>query len=83
MGEDYLRTVEESEKEIQFGGRLYQEIITNTTRTTSAGASEAQRGNSGSTMKPKTPNGQRVYRHMWDLQFTCIGVNIKRHGHYT
>ena len=26
-------------------------------------------------MKPKTPNGQRVYRHMWGpSEFTCIGI---------
>ena len=76
MGEDYLRTVEESEKEIQFGGRLYQEIITEYNKNYQCRELQKHKRQFRQyAMKPKTPNGQRVYRHMWGpSEFTCIGV---------
>ena len=75
MGEDYVRIVEESEKETV----RRQTLPGNNRRVQQKfpvqGTAEAQRQFRQYAMKPKTPNGMRVYRHMWGpSEFTCTGI---------
>ncbi|MDD4159635.1 MAG: proline iminopeptidase-family hydrolase [Synergistaceae bacterium] len=76
MGEDYLRIVEESEKEMLFGGKLYQDIIEEyNSQFQCRELQKHKRQFRQYAMKPKTVTGTRVYRHMWGpSEFTCVGI---------
>lgn len=76
LGNDYLRIVEESEKEIHFDGRLYKEIITEYNKNFQCRELQKHKRQFRQyKLKPKTSNGMKVYRHMWGpSEFTCVGV---------
>jgi len=76
LGNDYLRIVEESEKEIQFGGKLYQDIIKEyNSNFQCRELQKHKRQFRQYALKPKTSTGLKVYRHMWGpSEFTCNGV---------
>lgn len=76
LGNDYLRIVEESEKEIQFDGRLYKDIITEYNKNFQCRELQKHKRQFRQyAIKPKTSTGMRVYRHMWGpSEFTCVGV---------
>lgn len=76
LGNDYLRIVEESEKEIQFDGRLYKDIITEYNKNFQCRELQKHKRQFRQyAIKPKTATGMRVYRHMWGpSEFTCVGV---------
>ena len=76
MGEDYLRIVEEAEKDMLFGGKVYQAIIEEYNRNFQCRELQKHKRQFRQyAMKPKTVNGMRVYRHMWGpSEFTCTGI---------
>ena len=76
LGNDYLRIVEESEKEIQFGGKIYQDIIKEyNSNFQCRELQKHKRQFRQYALKPKTSTGLKVYRHMWGpSEFTCNGV---------
>ncbi len=76
LGEDKVRIVEESEKEIQFGGKLYQDVIIEYNKNFQCRELQKHKRQFRQyALKPKTPTGMRVYRHMWGpSEFTCTGV---------
>lgn len=76
LNNDYLRTVEESDSETQFGGRLYQDIIKEYNRNFQCRELQKHKRQFRQySLKPKTSTGMKVYKHMWGpSEFTCNGV---------
>ena len=76
LGEDYVRIVEEAEKDLHFGGKIYQDIIEEYNRNFQCRELQKHKRQFRQyALKPKTSTGMKVYRHMWGpSEFTCIGV---------